>query len=138
MFTAATESHVAQASPVGAQASEPNPTVTGPITGGQRGNPAFDTPFDAADYGYTEEEYFLAGQATAYGTTAAPAHYTTRVIVYRPRDPTRYSGNTVMEWANVSMQVEAPAEFQWNYRQIFASGDAYVHGLSGSDNNQLE
>lgn len=69
--------------PTAASAAEPNPTVTGPITGGcspscpsPPGPPdgihipaAFDgvsnqPPFIAADY--TEEEYFFSGTATAF------------------------------------------------------------------------
>jgi hypothetical protein len=35
--------------------SEPNPVVTGPITGGVHGRPWMGTPFNVADYGYSQQ-----------------------------------------------------------------------------------
>src|SRR6185312_1482995 len=63
----------------------PRPTVTGPITGGLRGHALFDSWFDVSTLGYQEAEYFLSGTA-ASSTGAAPAPYTTRIMVTRPKD----------------------------------------------------
>src|SRR5262245_26440895 len=55
--------------PLIARAQVPVPTVDGPITG--PGDPFLPaTSFDLADVGYTQEEYFISGTATAYRNTA--------------------------------------------------------------------
>jgi hypothetical protein len=77
-----------------------HPTVTGPVTGGEHDAPFNAMPGDIGErYGYVEEEYFLAGEATAYApdgdqgddghgavTPAGTAPYATRVLVRRPAD----------------------------------------------------
>jgi hypothetical protein len=106
--------------------SEPNPVVTGPITGGLHGRPWFAAPFDPSDHGYTEEEFFFSGTAKAYGASKAPARYATRMLVYRPSNPAAFSGNVLVEWNNVTGQADAPVDFTWLARQVLAGGDAYV------------
>jgi hypothetical protein len=95
--------------------SKIKPTVTGPIIGGQHGHP-FSAYFgDIAQRGYIEEEYFLQGDATHYRPvgelttdgrwTVAPSGslpYKTRLLVRRPKDPTKFNGTVIVEWANVS------------------------------------
>ena len=59
----------------------PNPaTLSGPITGGERGTPF--NAVDVTDRGYLTEEYFLEGEATAYelsdGTQGADGQWRTR------------------------------------------------------------
>ncbi|MBO0856814.1 MAG: hypothetical protein J2P18_23950, partial [Nocardia sp.] len=103
-----------------------DPMVTGPVTGGVHGHPEFEAPFRVSDFGYTESEYFISGTARAYGKAAAPAPYATRIVVYRPADPARFSGNVVTEWGNTTGQIDTPVEFIWSHRQILAGGDAYV------------
>ena len=92
-------------------------TVTGPITGGEHGW-AFGCYFgDISKLGYIEEEYFLEGEAQHYqpaeGTkltengmwtleAADTAPYKTRFIVRRPKDPDKFNGIVIVEWANVS------------------------------------
>jgi Alpha/beta hydrolase domain len=105
---------------------ESNPVVTGPITGGLHGRPWFGTPFDVADYGYSQNEYFFSGTAKAYGTSDPPAAYETRMLVYAPTNPAKFSGKVIVEWNNVTTQMDLPADFTWLYPQIFSSGDAYV------------
>ena len=39
-------------------------TLSGPVTGGERGSPL--PPWNVTDQGYLTEEYFLEGEATAY------------------------------------------------------------------------
>lgn len=82
--------------------------------------------FDPADYGYTETEYLISGTAKAYGENLPDHPFTTRMLVYRPADPAKFSGNVIAEWTNVTSQVDHPFEFQWLNRQVMANGDAYA------------
>jgi len=61
--------------------------------------------------GFLEEEFRLSGQAARYrfGEPAADATcidaghpYATRLLVRRPRDPSRFNGIVIVEWLNVS------------------------------------
>ncbi|WP_155981225.1 alpha/beta hydrolase domain-containing protein [Nocardia sp. BMG111209] len=103
-----------------------DPVVTGPVTGGAQGHPQLDAPFRVADQGYEAAEYFVSGTAKSFVADVPPAAYATRIVVYRPTDPARFSGNVVLEWANTTGQIDAPVEFMWSYPQIFATGDVYV------------
>ena len=101
-------------------AATPSPaTLSGPITGGERG-----TPFAAvnvADRGYLTEEYFLEGEATAYelvdGTHSADgrwqtrasgqkAGFKTRMLVVRPKDAAAFNGTVIVFWLNVTAGFE--------------------------------
>jgi len=88
-------------------------------------------------YGYVEQEFFASGTANAFATTSAPsdgrwsimpttsAPYTTRILVRRPADATRFNGTVVVEWMNVSAGESAP---DWDYLnpELMRSGFAYV------------
>lgn len=55
---------------------------------------------DLNRYGYVEEEYYLQGVApaiTAAGKSLFEAPYTTRILVRKPADPTRFNGTVVIE-----------------------------------------
>ncbi|HEX3899771.1 MAG TPA: alpha/beta hydrolase domain-containing protein [Mycobacteriales bacterium] len=106
--------------------SEPNPTVTGPLAGGVHGHPFLAAGFDVAAYGYTQREFVFSGTAKAYNAQKPPASYATRMLVYAPKNPARFSGTVVVEWDNVTAQLDAPADFEWTYPQVTADGDAYV------------
>lgn len=110
--------------PPTAAAAEP-PHVSAPLTGG-KGQPFFPALVDPAAYGYTETEYLLSGTARPYGTTGPRRPFTTRLLVYRPRDPRRFSGTAYLEWNNVTAQADVPVEFSWAQRHVFRSGDVYV------------
>ncbi|HEX3705844.1 MAG TPA: alpha/beta hydrolase domain-containing protein [Mycobacteriales bacterium] len=105
---------------------EPNPTVTGPLTGGVHGHPFMATAFKVSDYGYTQREFMFSGVATAYAGHQPPASYATRMLIYAPKNPKRFSGTVIVEWDNVTAQLDAPADFEWTYPQVMADGDAYV------------
>jgi hypothetical protein len=126
--------------PVRAPAVDPA-VLEGPITVGEMAGPADPRPVDLAAIGYTQEEYFASGTATAFGaaggltedgkwdatpSTAAP--YKTRFIVRRPSDPARFNGTVVVEWLNVTV-VEAAPEWAYTSRAIIDAGAAWV-GLS--------
>jgi hypothetical protein len=104
----------------------PSPTVSGPITGGVHNRPWFQAPFNPADYGYSQKEYFYSGTATSFGVTAPPARYQTRMLVYAPTDPAKFSGNVIVEWNNVTLQADVPVHFTYMYPQLLANGDAIV------------
>ncbi len=111
-------------------------TVTGPI---ESANPIIQPqPALAVPDGYTEEEFFVEGEATSFGTAGGsldgdgkwsvePAglqQFKTRVIVRRP--PTeRFSGVVVVEWLNVSA-VEAAPDWAYLSEEIARAGHAYV------------
>lgn len=135
---------------VAAFAATPRPaTLSGPITGGERG-----TPFAAvnvADRGYLTEEYFLEGEATAYelidGTHSADgrwqtrasgqkAGFKTRMLVVRPEDASEFNGTVIVFWLNVTAGFElgsASDEALRGYAWVGVSAQKVgVHGFPQS------
>ena len=124
-------------------------TLSGPVTGGERGSPFAAT--DVAEQGYLTEEYFLAGEATAYelaeGThtpdgqwTTRPAEdkadFKTRLLVVRPEDPAVFNGTVVVFWLNVTAGFElgaASAEALRGYAWVGVS--AQKIGIDGFPQN---
>jgi len=129
-------------------AATPSPaTLSGPITGGERG-----TPFAAvnvADRGYLTEEYFLEGEATAYelvdGTHSADgrwqtrasgqkAGFKTRMLVVRPKDAAAFNGTVSVVWRIVTAGFElgsASDEALRGYAWVGVSAQKVgVHGFS--------
>src|SRR6478609_2867917 len=115
--------------------------VSGPVTGGTYDVPYLGMPeawFD--EYGYTEEEYFLTGEASAYsadGTlstdgkwkvaaTDETAPYTTRVVVRRPKDAADFNGTLVVEWLNVSAGRDSDPDFGFLADVLLSDGYAYA------------
>jgi hypothetical protein len=116
----------------------PLPAVRGPI-------PVTTTswPFAAAVHsvtardlskdGYVEEEYFIRGRANVYDWPAlgklirfAQGPYTTRILVRRPLDPTRFSGTVIVEALNPSLRYDAAVMWMESQSYFIRSGDAYV------------
>ncbi len=100
--------------------------VAGPITGGIHGHPLWDSWFDLAELGYVEEEYFISGTAQVQ-PEGATAGYTTRIIVTRPSDPTRFNGTVLMEWVNVTAQFENAVDITEAHDFLLREGFAFVH-----------
>lgn len=112
-------------------------TVTGPITGGQRGHAFGGFVGDALGAnGYVEEEYFVSGTAKVYRPVGdltpdgrwevVPddrADYTTRVVVHKPADPSRFNGVVIFEWTNVSAFFDVSNAVNERY---YKSGFAYA------------
>jgi alpha/beta hydrolase family protein len=117
----------------------PLPHVTGPLA-----VTATSYPFGAADHtlvpedlskvGYVEQEYLVSGKANVY-TWPAPgpavvrtpdAPYTTRILVRRPANPARFSGNVVVEMLNPSNQFDLNIGWAMAHRQMVRNGDAWV------------
>jgi hypothetical protein len=104
-----------------------NPVVEGPI--GQTGlwaHPWNDQFFEVGSIGYAEEEYFVSGTAKSYTATPATAPYKTRILVYRPTDPRRFNGTTIVEWDNVTAQNAEEPMWTWLHPMVFREGYAYV------------
>jgi hypothetical protein len=119
------------------------PVVTGPVTGGHGaptlGPPVPNTAFDLADVGYTSEEYFLSGSATAYSSSApltpdgqwtaqraGTAPYTTRIVVHRPSNQKKFNGTVVVEWLNVSGDSDVSPIWVMSHNEMIRDGFAWV------------
>lgn len=120
------------------------PTVSGPIAG----NSAADHPFDAAAYqavpidlaarGYREDEYFLSGNANVYQyesvtdptdnavTVLRQGPYTNRILVRRPTDPGRFSGNVVIELLNATNDYDLPVLWSYDHDYFLSRGDIWI------------
>jgi hypothetical protein len=109
------------------------------VIGGNGVYLASATNVDLAPTGYEQHEYFASGSATSYAATgeltpdgawslapAGSADYKTRVLVRRPTDPKRFSGNVVVEWLNVSGGVDTDAEFVSTREELLRNGDVWV------------
>jgi hypothetical protein len=115
------------------------PIITGPVTGGN-GKPVLGPGgFDLASVGYTEEEFFQSGTANSYTssvplgsdgvwnmTTAATAPYTTRIVVRRPTDPSKFNGTVLVEWLNVSGGLDAGPDWTYTHVELIRSGYTWV------------
>lgn len=113
-------------------------TVEGPVTG--PGDIVLSNfPFDLATVGYTEEEYFLTGTASAYASPtelttdgawdvepAGTADYATRVVVRRPSDPSDFNGTVLVEWLNVSGGLDAGPIWTLAHVEMIRAGYAWV------------
>ena len=106
----------------------PVPTVTGPIgSAGIHGHPLWDSFYNLSDLGYDEQEYFVSGTAKTYGTPSTTAPYTTRIIVRRPRDASKFNGTVVLDWVNVTAQFENAVDTLEAHQLFHREGFAYVH-----------
>jgi len=114
--------------------------VTGPITGGDHGQPfSAMPPADLTRAAYTEAEYFFGGTATAFKPAGplgidglweiAPdttAEYKVRMLVRRPADPSTFNGIVVVEWLNVTANAEGAADFMQMQEELLRQGYAWV------------
>jgi hypothetical protein len=99
--------------------------------------------FIAADY--TEEEYFFSGTATAFerdptaaawdstgnwtarpSTTIPQAAYESRMLVRRPTDPTKFNGYVVVEWLNVTAQIDLAPDYGYYQTELLRDGFIWV------------
>lgn len=124
---------------VPAGARTPVPSVVGPLP-----VTADSYPFGAANHqlvpedlrkqGYVEEEYLVSGTANVYDWPAGgpavvrtpDAPYTTRVLVRRPADPRRFSGNVVVEMLNPSNLYDLNIGWALMHDQFMRRGDVWV------------
>jgi len=122
-----------------ARAVTPVPNVTGPIA-----VTADSYPFLAADHdlpaldlrkiGYVEEEFFVSGSADVYDwaadgavTVKTPsAPYTTRVLIRRPADKSRFSGSAIVEPLFPARRWDWSMMWGYTHDAIVDRGDAWV------------
>lgn len=116
------------------------PAVTEIPAGAGKGRPVGATVVDLAARGYQEREFLMRGQAHAYEKTGiwtsggtwgarpagAPRPYTTRLLVERPADPSRFNGTVIVEWLNVSFGVDIGVEWSQSHEHYTRAGYAYV------------
>jgi Alpha/beta hydrolase domain len=127
-------------------------TIIGPISGGARGWPFGGYFGDIGLRGYLEEEFFLAGTAKRYepaGThgndgkwdvkAVGEAPFRTRILVKRPKDPAKFNGTVVVEWANVTIGHELIiADLPGTYDGfVHVSVSAQFVGLHGFEQNPM-
>jgi len=133
---------VAIATPVLLTAADavPNPTIRGPVSGGDRGQPfGAMTSADLAAARLTESEFFFSGTAGGYDKDGAwgvdgvwkvkpakTADYTVRMLVRRPADAQRFNGVVVIEWLNVTAMAEGAADYMQMKEEIEREGYAWV------------
>ena len=91
-------------------------------------------PVNLSKYGYVEEEYSISGDARVFGwpdgttppPTLATGHYTTRILVRRPKDDSKFNGTAIVEPMNPSSPVDLPIMWAESYSQFMADGYAWV------------
>jgi hypothetical protein len=109
------------------------------LTGGDGVFMAQGAPTDLKGDGYVQREYEAAGDATSYEAagplagngrwrfvTNGTAPYKTRVVVRAPADPSKFSGNVIVEWLNVSGGADTNPDWVSTEEEIVRSGDIWV------------
>jgi len=120
-------------------AAVPIPSVTGPIPVTAESYPLMaagklQDPIDLPRLGYVEEEFFVNGRANVYDlapdgalTVKTPnAPYTTRILVRRPADPARFSGNAIVEMGNNARRYDWGFTWSLSHEHFIENGDAWV------------
>jgi hypothetical protein len=128
-------------------AATPLPMVTGPIAVTAESYPLMashklQVVVDLPKAGYVEEEFFISGRANVYDwapdgsvmvkTPGAP--YTTRIMLRRPANPARFSGNVVVEIGNVGRGYDFSFSWGVSHEHFMENGDAWV-GITYSPEN---
>lgn len=116
----------------------PEPALSAPVAGGAHGQP-FGSARADLPAGYVEEERFLSGTAQSYAKVgdwgrdgrwaarpADEAAYTVRLLIRRPAGPRAFNGVVVVEWLNVSAQVEGDADYQQMREELLRGGYVWV------------
>jgi hypothetical protein len=109
-----------------AASTTPNPVVT--EASGGRNRASGGLRYDVTQFGYEEREYFFEGTARTYApSTEPPKTYRSRMIVWTPKDPARFNGTTVVEWAHVSVgDFELTYDVKAQSSMLIEQGYAFV------------
>jgi Alpha/beta hydrolase domain len=91
-------------------------------------------PQDLKQMGYVEEEFLISGSANVYDwpklgpatVRVANAPYTTRLLVRRPINQTKFSGIVAVEMLNPSNRFDLNIGWALSYREFVRHGDAWV------------
>ena len=115
------------------------PDVTGPIPVTSTSYPlmasnTLQTVVDLPRAGYVEEEFFVSGRANVYdwaedggpAVRTPNAPYTTRIMLRRPADPQRFSGNVIVEIGNVGRGYDFSFTWGVSHDYFIENGDAWV------------
>ncbi|MFD7817000.1 alpha/beta hydrolase domain-containing protein [Streptomyces sp. NPDC059785] len=115
-----------------------SPAVTVPPAG-SHGFPFLAAAEDLGSFGYTESEYFFSGTATSYAKSglwtsdgrwdvraSGTAAYKSRLLVRRPADPADFNGTVVVEWLNVSGQLDLSPDYWFQRDELLRRGYAWV------------
>jgi hypothetical protein len=92
------------------------------------------TVVDLPKAGYIEEEFFVTGRANIYDwaadggvTVKTPnAPYTTRIMLRRPSDPRRFSGNVIIEVPNSARRYDFNFIWGVSHDHFMENGDVFV------------
>ena len=119
-----------------AQAAHAPPApVTFALPPANSGSPFGSTAIDLPSKGYVEQEFLVSGSANRYRVkdplkTAElldGGHaYTTRILVRRPTDPTKFNGVVLVEWYNVTGQQDVDFVFGAIRNHLLERGYAWV------------
>jgi hypothetical protein len=137
-----------------APVSGPAGRIEGPVSGGSRGWAFGGAGTDLAAVGYTEDEWFLDGDAASYRIspgmqagfdgrwrtekTDVVVPFRTRLLVRRPLDPSRFNGTVLVNWNNVTagmdiVQGETPGLFADGFAHVGVTTQAVgVHGFTAA------
>jgi hypothetical protein len=102
----------------------PVPRLSEPPAG-IHGHPMWDSWYELAPFGYTEQELFVSGTAT--DSTGVTAPYTTRVVVFRPKNERVFNGTVMLDWTNVTAQFENAVDTMEARQMLMREGFAFVH-----------
>ena len=127
------------------------PDVTGPIPITATSYPLMtssklQTIVDLPKAGYLEEEFFVTGRANVYDWSAdgqvavktPNAPYTTRIMLRRPSDARRFSGNVIVEIVNSARRYDFPFAWGVSHDYFMENGDAFVLITLAQTNLQAE
>jgi hypothetical protein len=127
------------AAPIGGSSTTPLPKLTGPIPVTADSYPLMAAnralqPIDLQKVGYVEEEFIVSGNANVYDWAAdgslsvktPDAPYATRILVRRPADPNRFSGNAVVELMNPARRFDWGMMSGYLRDSLIERGDAWV------------
>ncbi len=122
-----------------AAAQTPSPIISRPPIG-THGFPFSSTAIDLSKLGYTEQEFFISGQARSYLSTgpfgsdgvwpASPAAdtapYTTRILIRRPINPRGFNGTVYVEWMNVTGGADGTPDWDQGHDELLRDGYVWV------------
>jgi hypothetical protein len=92
------------------------------------------TVVDLARAGYVEEEFIISGRANVYDWGAdgkavvrtPNAPYTTRILLRRPSNPQRFSGNVIVEVPNAARRFDFNFAWGVSHDYFMENGDVFV------------
>ncbi len=119
-------------------AATPAASFTGPIPATVNSFPFMAAQrtlgnLDLAKYGYVEEEFIISGPADVYDwlgdgslKVLSSGHYSTRILVRRPANQNRFSGNVVVEIMNAARRFDWAMMFGYTHDYLLEHGDAWI------------